>query len=915
MRITKKNIEAQIEKLFAKYGRPVHLADLKLAFNIKTKRHRVKRGVTESDKLSRNLCLLYDEGRVAKSETTPLVEDYPTSPYARHNRKTSSHVRFFAPIEMAGKTLSFTLNGSEYTLRFIDKSTAGPGGGALTKKQMAFEVLRESERGLTADEILHKINEKYDAYPISDERTLHNARTSLVNGVLKRHLARGLQGRKVRGKWVWYFTNDQYTKYLEHYVQEDPVLRIVRDTVRNRKCVPLAEIVSMSQRSSEEVRYRVENSGKLVPVTVKLATVDQRTSVELEPGRPREDRPTIIDWLGIVSPTTEHGYGYETMLVDLDSDWVEALRREIKKSLKRINITGLMGYFYEKMVAKLFNIICTSEELQQHPELSKFTIPFVLRDEKVVNVWTTLESGRKAEFDILLRGTFRAFDSMTGGKDYLDIVIPIESKYTVVKPEHVTAFDDKIQGVFGEAGIGIYPIMIALSWSPEAVSLAHKLKIRTLYFTAMNNLIGEMIGGEYRFRDEWEHAQEMVNKGKLSLTELRELVNKMEYRYIFEEKIERRLRRKLKSVASLKTQARVKKPTVKAAPAHGQETEVHTVDPDFIQPMLAYHAGCLRDILSSYPLVCCEYKLDGERLQAHKASGYVKLYSRNGNEVSSRFAEVRDEVLKSVKADRAILDGELVAVDPEMGRVLPARVLRSKKSGGMVEVRYVLFDVLNVNGESMLGCSYLERRAKLEELVTPTRRLSIVPSVMCSGKEMEEFFREARSLGHEGLVAKNPASPYIPGERNREWFKLKTIPETLDLVVVGINWGSGSRSGKIGSLLLATLGSVSNPGDSKFYTVANVGGGLNKHALEELEQTLNPHKLDKIPEDLISNLIPDVWVAPHVVVEIICEGIQKSDKHSAGISLKFARFSGIRSDKTPRDINGITDITALFGRT
>jgi hypothetical protein len=174
-------------------------------------------------------------------------------------------------------------------------------------------------------------------------------------------------------------------------------------------------------------------------------------------------------------------------------------------------------------------------------------IPFVFRSDRVVNVWITLDSGRRAEFDVLLRGTFKVFNIMAKNKEFLDIVIPIESKYGQVLPEHVNTFDDKITQVFGSTAGNVIPIMIGLGWTKEALDLARKLGILTIYFTAIDNLITEIAGKRYRIGSEWEHAKKRINSGELTLEELRSQINKMEYKYLFEKEIENRLGTKINS--------------------------------------------------------------------------------------------------------------------------------------------------------------------------------------------------------------------------------------------------------------------------------------------------------------------------------------------------------------------------------
>ncbi|RLI79955.1 hypothetical protein DRP04_08650, partial [Archaeoglobales archaeon] len=267
---------------------------------------------------------------------------------------------------------------------------------------------------------------------------------------------------------------------------------------------------------------------------IRVETEDEKTEVHVSV--PEFRRDSFIDWLGYVVPKSRSGFGYESFLVDLDSDWVEALKSAIKKSLAKVNIKTVIGTFYEKLVARVFEILCTSEELRKNPELSRFAIPFVFRDAKVTNVWIVTEQGRKLEFDVLIRGTFHSFDVMAGGRQSLDIIIPIECKYRMVKPEDVMAFDDRIRAAFG-GSINVLPLMIGLGWNDEALHIAKRLGIMTLYFSAVDRLISEMTGRKYRHEQEWKRVEEMLNRGEITLKELRERLKNGEWRFECEEKI------------------------------------------------------------------------------------------------------------------------------------------------------------------------------------------------------------------------------------------------------------------------------------------------------------------------------------------------------------------------------------------
>jgi ATP-dependent DNA ligase len=883
------DLEHTLLKLFDELGRPVHLADFKTAYGITSKRESKKKTHTESDTIARTLLRLFKAGKIAKSVTLARVRDYPVSPYSRNKRKVTTNVRFYAPVDYAGKTIEFEYNGRTYELKFCTKSLPRKGRRVLTKKEIVKRLLKESKRALTVKEILEKINKKYDLYDVSTKQKFYNATTSLTHSVLKKLMNDGLRVRKYDGKYVWYFTEDQLREYQKFYVQDNKILRTIEDLVKTEKCVSLTRVVSMLGMSPDDIRYRVKKSGKWVPVKVRVETTDYKMEVYTEVGEFKRD--ALVDWLGIVVPRSENGYGYETMLVDLDSDWEEALKKQIKKSLSRINIKTLIGYFYEKLVAKLFNVLCTARELQSHPELSGYMIPFVFRSDRVVNVWSTMNSGRKAEFDVLLRGTFKAFDSMAKGKSFLDLIIPIESKYTVVTTEHVTHFDDKIRNVFGEAR-NVIPIMVGLSWKDDAMTLAKRFGFMPLYFSSINNLIRDITGSEYRIGQEWRRVEEKLNAGEISLEELRKLINNFEIKYYFEELIEERLGKELTSGRPGKSE--------ESHPREVAKPKEEDMLPA-IRPMLAFFADSIKKILAQHPVLAWEYKLDGIRLIAESREGNVRLYGRSGKDLTDRYPEVATEIAEMVDCRDFILDGELVAVS-EDGRPLPPQTLLRKT--GSHGFRYYLFDTMRMDGEDIYDYSYEERRQILENHVSENEVIHIVPRIISTEEEViERFFHEAKELGHEGLVAKSTSSPYASGRKNRYWFKYKGKADTLDLVAVGFYKGKGKRSGSIGSLLLAVKENGS------FKTIGKVGTGFKRADIRTLKKLMEECSTELRPANVVSAESPDTWLEPRIVVEVSHEGITKSKKYSSGHSLRFPRFVRVRED---RDVGSVSSVEELW---
>jgi hypothetical protein len=528
MRITQKSVLEKLLELHEKRKRPVHIGDLKEAFNVVEKRDAVKsRGWRKTDQIEHALRELFRKGKLSRSEKQVKLENYPASPYASVKSRTVN-VYFYAPADCAGKTLSFQMNGNAISVRFISYAERVK---EKPKKEMILEVLKNSERAMTAGEIVEEICRRYNAYKIETRRDFYNAVSSITRAVLKPLRKEGLRGLKLDGKWVWYFTDEQLENYREEYIRKSVLLRTARDLVKSEKTVPLSRVLSEIAATPDEAKYHLKRVAKYIPVDIRVET--ENGKMEVHVSVPEFRRDSFIDWLGYVVPRSQSGFGYESFLVDLESDWVDALKIAVRKSLARVNIKTVIGSFYEKLVARLFEIICSRT---YHPALSKFSLPFVFRDERVTNVWIVTENGRKLEFDVLIRGTFYPFDILAGGRQSLDIIIPIECKYRMVKPEDVTAFDDRIKAAFGDSR-NVLPLMIGLGWNNEALHIARRLGIMTLYFSAVDRLISEMTGRRYRHEDEWKRVEEMLNRGEITVKELREKLKKGEWRIEFEESL------------------------------------------------------------------------------------------------------------------------------------------------------------------------------------------------------------------------------------------------------------------------------------------------------------------------------------------------------------------------------------------
>ncbi|MDG6909329.1 MAG: ATP-dependent DNA ligase [Nitrososphaerota archaeon] len=354
-----------------------------------------------------------------------------------------------------------------------------------------------------------------------------------------------------------------------------------------------------------------------------------------------------------------------------------------------------------------------------------------------------------------------------------------------------------------------------------------------------------------------------------------------------------------------------------------------------IRPMLAERLSSAEAIVKKMgeKKVSTEYKLDGERLQIHKDGDDVKLFSRRLEVISAHYPDAAELVVRNVRAKRAILEAEVVAINEDTGEYLPFQELMHRRRKYGVEqamadypVALNFFDVLYAGTADLTGKPYAFRRKKLEAVVKTTGRTRPVPSLSTSDPaEMEKFMEEAIENGCEGLVVKDPESNYRAGAREFAWIKLKReyrseLTDTIDLVVIGGFHGKGRRAGTFGTYLLATR----DEGRSIFTSVAKVGTGFSDEDLQRIPALLKPYESHVKPADVESKMVPDVWFRPHMVIETIASELTLSPIHTAamgrvrpgaGISLRFPKFTGrIRDDKGAAEATTVEEIVGMYNR-
>src|SRR5690349_8542590 len=284
--------------------------------------------------------------------------------------------------------------------------------------------------------------------------------------------------------------------------------------------------------------------------------------------------------------------------------------------------------------------------------------------------------------------------------------------------------------------------------------------------------------------------------------------------------------------------------------------------PRDVTPMLAT-AGQLpeRDEGWAY-----EIKFDGVRVLAFVEDGAARLVTRNGNDVTSSYPEIAD-IGAALGDHRAILDGEVVVFDGR-GRtdfsLLQSRMHVRAPSDALrrsAPVKLLVFDLLHLDGESLMPRPYDDRRAALLKLELKGRAWDTPKAVQGDGSTILEASREQ---GLEGIMAKQRSAPYLPGRRVTTWLKVKNIRRT-SAVVVGWRPGEGNREGRLGSLLLGVHG------DQGFEYAGQVGTGFTAATLTQLEDALKPLT---VPESPLDQPVPRAqvrdatWVQPTLVAEV-----------------------------------------------
>jgi len=253
------------------------------------------------------------------------------------------------------------------------------------------------------------------------------------------------------------------------------------------------------------------------------------------------------------------------------------------------------------------------------------------------------------------------------------------------------------------------------------------------------------------------------------------------------------------------------------------------------------------------------------------------------------------------------MEGEVISLDssglPIAFQHLMRRFKRTHGIGDMapkIPLTLYLFDILYLNGESLIAKPYIERRKILAQNIGEI--LLAIQIVTNQPTQAQDFLQEAIDAGHEGLMAKKTNSPYTPGRRGKPWLKIKTILEPLDLVITAAEYGYGRRKGWLSDYYLAAKDSATG----EFLNIGKTFKGLTDVEIIELTRRLKESALDQDGHRVI--------VMPKIVVEVAYNEIQQSPKYMSQMALRFARITRIRDDKTPEEADTIDRVREIYER-
>ncbi|MFZ2025616.1 MAG: ATP-dependent DNA ligase [Microgenomates group bacterium] len=362
---------------------------------------------------------------------------------------------------------------------------------------------------------------------------------------------------------------------------------------------------------------------------------------------------------------------------------------------------------------------------------------------------------------------------------------------------------------------------------------------------------------------------------------------------------------------------------------HGLHGVSH-VKPVVGAPILA--ALCQRlpnasEMIKKMGEVDVEPKYDGVRTQIHFDRKNKKItvssFSRNLENTTAMYPEL-EHIADQIHADDVILDSEAVGYDEKTHRVIPFQETMTRKrkhniagATQSVPLRFFVFDILEKNGEDLMGVSLSKRRDILERTVMNGPILSVSPHIVTDSiQTLRDYHTEQITLGLEGVVVKKWEAVYEPGRRGYTWVKFKEenkvgkLADTVDAVVMGYYKGEGKRTNfGIGAFLVGV-----KKGES-FVTMTKIGTGVTDALWKEMKLLFGAYASKEQPkayQQVDKIFIPDVWITPEIVVEIAADDITKSPSHGAKFALRFPRLVRIRTDKNASQVTTVSELETMY---
>lgn len=376
-----------------------------------------------------------------------------------------------------------------------------------------------------------------------------------------------------------------------------------------------------------------------------------------------------------------------------------------------------------------------------------------------------------------------------------------------------------------------------------------------------------------------------------------------------------------------------------------------TIEPGV--PVLAQKAQRLgndkstfEEVFTKMPVAWAEFKFDGTRVQLHinkkkqvkstseqselfninKDTYLVKTYTRNQEDTTHQFPDIIEAAKIQLDIESVILDGEAIGYNRETGKFLPFQeTIQRKRKHGIAEavanipLKYFVFDILYLNGKSLIDTPLTERREILKKILKKGEILQLSENIQAeTPDQLKEYYEIAKEDQLEGLIVKNPNDPYQAGARSFSWIKIKKadqklLEDSVDVVVLGYYAGKGVRNKfGIGGFLVGVYDDASET----FKSITKVGTGLTDGDWATLKTMCDKHKRNDRPQNVEMNKLynPDVWLNPKVVVELGADEISISQTHTAGYALRFPRLLNFRADKNALESTSLQEIKEMFER-